>query len=139
MKKFILFGVLVLSFIGCNKDDTDGNTAITSQPVNFQEIQVGPNFSWTTETEFELELVAIRNVPFTTTNFIEVRDLEGKLLFKTLATTSDTKTIRFMANGNLATAVVSFGTISKELDFSSKSAEFDFIAFDDRSDIQPEN
>ena len=139
MKKFIIFGALSLSFIGCNKDDSVNNTVITTQPENFQEIQVGPNFSWSTETEFRLNLVAIKNVPFSTTNFIEVRDLEGNLLFKTIATTADTRTIKFMANGDLATAVVSFGTISKELNFVNKRAEFNFIAFDDRSDIETEN
>ena len=139
MKKFIIFGALSLALIACEKDDSVSNNPINTGAEVFQDIQTAPDFTWSTETEYRLDLVAMKNVPFSTSDFIEVRSLNGNLLFRALATTSDEKTIRFMAKGDLATAIVSFGTISKELNFSAKSAEFDFIPFDDQSDIQSEN
>ncbi len=139
MRKIFILGALTLALIACEKNDSINTTSVAAQPDNFHEIKNSPDFSWSTEKEFSLDLVALKNIPFTTTNFIEIRDLKGELVYKTLASTSDSKKIKFLAKGSLESAVVSFGTISKELSFTNNTAEFDFIAFDDRSDIQDEN
>jgi len=139
MKRYLILGAIALTFMACEKDDADNSSAISSQPGSFQEITVSPNFSWSTETEYSLRLVAIKNMPFSTSNFIEVRDVDGKLIFKSLATTADNKTLKFKASGDLGVTTVSFGSINKEIVFINTSAEFDFIPFDDQSDIEPEN
>tara|TARA_R110002050_G_scaffold48780_1_gene113268 strand:+ start:40735 stop:41157 length:423 start_codon:yes stop_codon:yes gene_type:complete len=138
MKKYIVLGFLSLSLFSCKKDDGDSSGAIVSNPTSFQEITVGPNFNWSTQTEYSLQVIAMKNMPYTRNNYIKVFDQDSNLVFQSLISTRDNKVLKFTAERDLSIATVSFGTISKEVTFTNKQGEFDFIPFDDQSDIEPD-
>tara|TARA_R110002167_G_scaffold34798_2_gene111272 strand:+ start:325 stop:777 length:453 start_codon:yes stop_codon:yes gene_type:complete len=139
MQKFIVLGFLALSLFSCKKDDGDSSSAIVSNPTSFQEITVGPNFNWSTQTEYSLQVVAMKNMPYTRSNYLKVFDQDSNVVFQALISTRDNKVLNFRAERDLSNVTVSFGSISKKVAFTNNRGEFDFIPFDDQSDIEPDN
>lgn len=139
MRKQAFFAILIFALASCEKDQTVSSPVNNAQPSTFQEISVMPDFNWSTETEYSLQIVAMKNMPFSRVNMLRVTDADNNLVFQALVNTGETKVLKFKANRELNLASVSFGSISKEVTFSNYRGEFDFIPFDDQSDIEPEN
>ncbi len=141
MKKTV-FAISLLSMVflsSCREDQADDNTQSPSFAASFEDIKTTPDFDWSTEEQYRLQLKGLKTLPFAKKGMIEVKTVSGDLLMRRLVEISQDRNIRFDAPAGLESLKVSFGTIEKVVPVSNNRLSFDYIPFDDQSDIEQDN
>jgi hypothetical protein len=130
--------MIAIGTTSCQKDDDNvGTSPVGSSVERFDQIQASPDFKWSTETNYTLNITGLKNLPFERTGIIDVADEAGTVVFRQLIKMTEDQQLQFNAAANIDEFTISFGQISKTIIPSGNSLAFDFIPVDDRSDLDP--
>lgn len=135
MKRMLLLLLTLFTATACSDSTNSDDDQVFGPVDNFEEIQTQNGFKWSTEEEYELELIGLKTLPFSKQAVLEVSSLDGEVIHRSVVEASQNKTLKFKAVGGLDSLAVSFGSIFKEVDLHANRALFDFLPADDTTDL----
>ncbi len=120
----MLLGVL---FTACSEEEAQqDNNVPQGQVESFEEMVVPEDFSWSTQTEFTVNLEGVTNLPFEVQRILSIADAKGNIVDK-----------RLVKMGNNSTFTFTYGSIEAEVDAQGNTLNFSFVPADDISDLEP--